>query len=240
MKKHWIKKCCMILTCLYLTGCGREEVPYLDTTQTQEQTVETERTEQKETLKSDQTVQVYVCGEVAAPGVYQLKDGMRICDAVEAAGGLTKAASREYWNLAEKLSDGQMIYFPTEEEARERKASAEAAGATVEESDGRIDINTADATQLVTIPGIGELSPSAAATTAAPRCSGMPARTQASPPVRRGSAPPITTRPSTPLPKWTPRIPSAAFTKRWWPCARKCRSSVREKSSSCTPTTRIC
>ena len=116
MKKHWIKKCCMILTCLYLTGCGREEVPYLDTTQTQEQTVETE---QKETLKSDQTVQVYVCGEVAAPGVYQLKDGMRICDAVEAAGGLTKAASREYWNLAEKLSDGQMIYFPTEEEARE-------------------------------------------------------------------------------------------------------------------------
>lgn len=110
----------------------------------------------KETLKSDQTVQVYVCGEVAAPGVYQLKDGMRICDAVEAAGGLTKAASREYWNLAEKLSDGQMIYFPTEEEARERKASAEAAGATVEESDGRIDINTADATQLVTIPGIGE------------------------------------------------------------------------------------
>lgn len=156
MKKHWIKKCCMILTCLYLTGCGREEVPYLDTTQTQEQTVETERTEQKETLKSDQTVQVYVCGEVAAPGVYQLKDGMRICDAVEAAGGLTKAASREYWNLAEKLSDGQMIYFPTEEEARERKASAEAAGATVEESDGRIDINTTDATQLVTIPGIGE------------------------------------------------------------------------------------
>ena len=81
---------------------------------------------------------------------------MRICDAVEAAGGLTKAASREYWNLAEKLSDGQMIYFPTEEEARERKASAEAAGATVEESDGRIDINTADATQLVPIPGIGE------------------------------------------------------------------------------------
>ena len=77
---------------------------------------------------------------------------MRICDAVEAAGGLTKAASREYWNLAEKLSDGQMIYFPTEEEARERKASAEA-GATVEESDGRIDINTADATRLVTIPG---------------------------------------------------------------------------------------
>lgn len=47
--------------------------------------------------------------------------------------------------------------FPTEEEARERKASAEAAGASVqEESDGRIDINTADAAQLVTIPGIGE------------------------------------------------------------------------------------
>ena len=79
MKKHWIKKCCMILTCLYLTGCGREEVPYLDTTQTQEQTVETERTEQKETLKSDQTVQVYVCGEVAATpsAPKQIKRGKR-------------------------------------------------------------------------------------------------------------------------------------------------------------------
>ena len=54
MKKHWIKKCCMILTCLYLTGCGREEVPYLDTTQTQEQTVETERTEQNEVLNPDE------------------------------------------------------------------------------------------------------------------------------------------------------------------------------------------
>ena len=55
------------------------------------------------------------------------------------------------------LEDLYLFYFPTEEEARERKASAEAAGASVqEESDGRIDINTADAAQLVTIPGIGE------------------------------------------------------------------------------------
>lgn len=156
MKKHWIKKCCMILVCLFLMGCGRKEVPYLEMTQAKEQAAKQEETQSQETQSDGQPVQVYVCGEVSVPGVYQLKDGMRICDAVEAAGGFTEAASREYWNLAERLTDGQMIYFPTEEEAKERKASAEASGAQTSEGDGLIDINTADAAQLMTIPGIGE------------------------------------------------------------------------------------
>ena len=79
---------------------------------------------------------------------------MRIGDAVSAAGGFTKAAGQEYWNLAEPLKDGQMLCIPTEEEARERKESYEETMESV--SDGRININTADADKLTEIPGIGQ------------------------------------------------------------------------------------
>lgn len=64
---------------------------------------------------------VYVCGCVKNPAVYHLPGDSRIGDAVEAAGGLTETAARDYWNLAELLSDGDMIYFPSQEEAEDRK-----------------------------------------------------------------------------------------------------------------------
>jgi competence protein ComEA len=66
---------------------------------------------------------IYICGEVINPGVYILDATARLCDAVEAAGGMTESASRTYWNLAMQLSDGQMIYIPSMEEAAERDFS---------------------------------------------------------------------------------------------------------------------
>ncbi len=47
---------------------------------------------------------MYVCGEVASPGVYELQEGDRITHAIEAAGGLTEAAGQVYLNQA-KTSD---------------------------------------------------------------------------------------------------------------------------------------
>jgi competence protein ComEA len=107
---------------------------------------------------------IYICGEVTNPGVYILNATARLCDAVEAAGGMTESASRTYWNLAMQLSDGQMIYVPTMEEAAERDFSPLSADGTDipnQESDGiagdgRVDINKATKEQLMTIPGIGE------------------------------------------------------------------------------------
>lgn len=144
-----------------LAGCGQETEVYLDSTQ-QDFVQETESTGASDTEISDTetvgrenaSILVYVCGEVNAPGVYELESGMRIGDAVSAAGGFTKAAGQEYWNLAEPLKDGQMLCIPTEEEARERKESYEETMESV--SDGRININTADADKLTEIPGIGQ------------------------------------------------------------------------------------
>lgn len=160
MKKFY-KVIILMLCILIFTGCGRKTDFYLEETESEafpETEIETvHAAEETSTNRTDaEPVVVYVCGEVVNPGVYELKSGMRICDAVEAAGGLTKKASRDYWNLAGELTDGQMLFFPTEEEAKKRKESAGEAVAAGDTADGKVNINTADVSMLQTIPGIGQ------------------------------------------------------------------------------------
>jgi competence protein ComEA len=145
----------MMLFIILLAGCGTQTGAYLETSGVSTEQAVGATQEMPVATQADAPILVYICGAVKSPGVYELAGGSRICDAVEAAGGLTDEASREYWNLAELLSDGEMLYFPTVEEAEERQESgAESTGASVD--DGRININTADADQLMQIPGVGE------------------------------------------------------------------------------------
>ncbi len=93
-------------------------------------------------------IYVHVCGAVREPGVVELPEGSRGQEALEAAGGFAEDAAREAVNLAEVLADGMQLYFPTQEEY---------AGPVVwGESGGKVNINTADAELLCTLPGIGE------------------------------------------------------------------------------------
>lgn len=163
-------KCMMVLVCLMLAGCGSKTELYLEPSGTEVSESGESGVGQAETGKpgteisvedSGRTIAVYVCGEVKVPGVYELTEGMRICDAIEAAGGFTKKAGREYWNLAEPLTDGQMLCVPTEEEAKKRE-SAVTQMQTASESDGlgsaaMVNINTADAALLTSVPGIGQV-----------------------------------------------------------------------------------
>lgn len=89
---------------------------------------------------------VYVCGAVKNPGVVKLKEGSRWADALEAAGGFREDAGRDCVNLAARAADGERLYFPTVEEGI----------ASAEEESGLVNINTADAGTLCTLPGIGE------------------------------------------------------------------------------------
>ena len=105
--------------------------------------------------KSTENIFVYVCGAVQKRGVYELLPGQRICDAIAAAGGLSEQAAGDSLNQAEVLSDGQMLRVLTTEEAA--AATVQPGQETAESSrDGRVDINTADASALMSLPGIGQ------------------------------------------------------------------------------------
>ena len=91
---------------------------------------------------------VHVLGRVAHPGLYELREGDRVVDAIAAAGGLTPEADPAGINLARPLSDGEQLAVPAVGEA----APAAAPGVA---SDGRIDLNTADVAALDTLPRIG-------------------------------------------------------------------------------------
>ena len=79
------------------------------------------------------SIWVYVCGEVASPGVYELQEGDRITHAIEAAGGLTEAAGQVYLNQAADMADAGMG-----------------------KDTGIINLNTATKAELLSLSGIGE------------------------------------------------------------------------------------
>ena len=109
--------------------------------------------EPPETEGLEATIRVYVSGAVANPGGVEIPQGSRVEDALAAAGGFGAEAGREAVNLADWVSDGQKLYFPTEEEAE--GAGLPAAG-TDSGSSGLVNINTADVAALCTLSGIGE------------------------------------------------------------------------------------
>lgn len=112
--------------------------------------------------KSSSAAEVYVDvdGAVVRPGVYRLKDGARVSQAIDAAGGLTAEADVTELNRASKITDGQKIYVPTvgEQQAAAAVGGAESSTATTPgagSSSGLVNINTASAAELQTLSGIG-------------------------------------------------------------------------------------
>lgn len=125
---------------------GQEEA----NAQAEEATVSTEET----------TAMIYVDvgGEVKDPSVVELPDGSRVTDAITAAGGLTELADLTDINRAAFVSDGEKIYIPSQVSELEDdglSAGEGGDGGTAKSSDGRININTADSTQLQELTGVG-------------------------------------------------------------------------------------
>ena len=116
------------------------------------------------TNKVDESIVVYIYGEIKKPDVYTLDKDSRICDLVKIAGGYTKNAAI-YLNLAAKLNDGDQIKVLSKEEYKNNNGqnndgSNYGLGEIYPEGDlkseGIININTADVTKLMELPGIGE------------------------------------------------------------------------------------
>lgn len=142
--------CCSLILCCLMCGCdsGKEDVLLIGKEEFPVSGIETEGLE-TDVQEAFTEICVYVCGAVKNPGVVYLPEGSRAADALEAAGGFDVNAAIDYVNLAAKVSDGEKLYFPNVEES-----------ITDLQSEGSceklININTADAEILCTLPGIGE------------------------------------------------------------------------------------
>ncbi len=98
-------------------------------------------------LPEGSPIRVQVSGAVANPGVYELREGDRVVDAVAAAGGPSSQADLGALNLARRVRDEERLEVP---------AGATGTAAAALPAGARLDINTATEKQLDALPGIGE------------------------------------------------------------------------------------
>ena len=112
-----------------------------------------------------QFLTVHIAGAVKSPGVYRLRQGARVNDGVDAAGGATTTADLDSVNLATLLNEGEQIYIPKRGEKPRTITTRPQLSVGGAVSDGvisggdvatrLININLASATELEQLPGVG-------------------------------------------------------------------------------------
>ncbi len=160
------RKIWMVLLWAFLlttvSACNNNKTVYLETSADeeageteQEQTEEDERKESTEEETQQTLCYVYICGAVAKPGVYAVPSHARVYEVISLAGGLLAEAGEQAVNQAREVVDGEMIRVPTKEELIAGEAEQSFGDEGTEAQDGLVDINRADAAELMTLPGIG-------------------------------------------------------------------------------------
>ena len=126
--------------------------------------------DKKENISSETGIFVHIDGYVNNPGVYQIKENERTNVLIEKAGGLKNGYSIKNINLAAKLSDGDKVYIPSIEEEKSlgnQNNNVNTVGKHTNNGNNsnnnvsitknnKININTANVSELKQITGIGE------------------------------------------------------------------------------------
>lgn len=152
------KKVAVVITVILLIICG---IIYKNTVyDTQVVFIEeVEKPKGNQEIKNDlkeedTTITVYVCGSVLNVKNVTLPKESRVEDAIKLAGGVTENAEINGINMAQKLSDEDMVYVPKKGEIIEAGSkTSNIAPSPAKKS--KLNINKASAEQLDTLPGVG-------------------------------------------------------------------------------------
>lgn len=135
-----------------------------------ENNVEEKIEETEEVNQTSNKIIIHISGAVSKEGIVELEENSRIADAVEKAGGLKENADINKINLAFKLEDGMKVYIPSieerkneininnqidEEQTSKYITSTSELNEDTNQNTGKVNINTANQTELETLPGIG-------------------------------------------------------------------------------------
>ena len=101
---------------------------------------------------------VHVVGEVRRPGLYRLRDGARIADAVHRAGGGLRDADLAAVNLAAPLVDGIQVFVPSRVAAGAVAPAGGASSAGGGAAGGLVSLSSATVDELDELPGVGPIT----------------------------------------------------------------------------------
>lgn len=134
-------------SCFWKTNQSVERMPI--TMNVQEKEIEKKgKPKISDTKEQKRTIIIDVKGAVSKEGVYEMKEGDRVKDAVQKAGGFLSEVDMKKVNLAQIVQDQMLLYIPSKNESEQGVL-------TSSKEDGKIRINTAAKEQLEKITGIG-------------------------------------------------------------------------------------
>ncbi|MFP3724091.1 helix-hairpin-helix domain-containing protein [Priestia filamentosa] len=153
----WLSAICGGLVCLILLlsivlGGDKEAKKTATDSESLVFSKEEKNEEEQKKEKAELPIIIDVKGSVQNPGIYTMKDGERIDDAINKAGGFTKNAEVTAVNLAQKVADEMVVYVPSEGEKELTSIPVE--GTDTEES-VLININDAQSEELQKLNGVG-------------------------------------------------------------------------------------
>jgi competence protein ComEA len=127
---------------------------------------------------ASEVIKVYITGEIKNPGVYTMRNGDRLEDLVNQAGGYTDQADQSVLDLAQRVKDEMHVVVPARPtpgatasapaggvtlpagvsgQSNNSSAGKTKAAATPTRTPGKINVNLASAAELESLPGIGEV-----------------------------------------------------------------------------------
>lgn len=150
--------CFALIGTIYMNSQKATEISIQET-----KTEESENIEEKDnnTETEQTTIGVHIAGQVKTPGFVWIKEGTRLGEALFYVGGALADANLEAVNLSKKLMDEEKVYIPKIGEtiqwiASTSDASKSDSSISISFGDGKVNINTAEVSELDTLPGIGE------------------------------------------------------------------------------------